>query len=448
MSKIAKKLIFSYFLVLLIAFVATGVSFSIFSNIHLLRETRQQLRKEASFMATLLKPMPLDSNTIAQRIRRNHSIRLAGRLFESEIIILDSNRKLVFQNVESFELREFRNILTTSTPREKGFLIERAEIISADNQLKGYVFLLIKIENITSLNVLMRNTLFTSFLIAGLISLLIGSLFGRRIAKPISHLNDTMLNFSLNNSSDPVEINTKDEISELGQTFNQMIKKIHNLDEEQKRFLQNTSHELKTPLMSIQGYAEAIKDGIVTGDKVNSSLDIIIEESQRLKKTVDEIIYLTKLENVSEKFSFENKDLATVVEKVIVSVQSLASDKNIYIKSEVKENTIVNIDENKIIRVLINILGNAIRYANELIIINTVSTSKHIELFIIDDGDGFEVGVEKKIFERFYKGKDGSTGLGLTICRTILSKHNGSISAYNKSPHGAVFKIVLPLTTN
>ncbi|MGV8147199.1 MAG: sensor histidine kinase [Alkaliphilus sp.] len=448
MSKIAKKLIFSYFLVLLIAFVATGVSFSVFSNIHLLRETRQQLRKEASFMATLLKPMPLDSNTIAQRIRRNHSIRLAGRLFESEIIILDSNRKLVFQNVESFELREFRNILTTSTPREKGFLIERAEIISADNQLKGYVFLLIKIENITSLNVLMRNTLFTSFLIAGLISLLIGSLFGRRIAKPISHLNDTMLNFSLNNSSDPVEINTKDEISELGQTFNQMIKKIHNLDEEQKRFLQNTSHELKTPLMSIQGYAEAIKDGIVTGDKVNSSLDIIIEESQRLKKTVDEIIYLTKLENVSEKFSFENKDLATVVEKVIVSVQSLASDKNIYIKSEVKENTIVNIDENKIIRVLINILGNAIRYANELIIINTVSTSKHIELFIIDDGDGFEVGVEKKIFERFYKGKDGSTGLGLTICRTILSKHNGSISAYNKSPHGAVFKIVLPLTTN
>lgn len=91
---------------------------SIFSNIHLLRETRQQLRKEASFMETLLKPMPLDSNTISQRIRRNHSIRLAGRLFESEIIIINSNRKLVFQNVESFVLREFRNILSSPAPQK------------------------------------------------------------------------------------------------------------------------------------------------------------------------------------------------------------------------------------------------------------------------------------------------------------------------------------------
>lgn len=448
MSKIGRKLIFSYFLVLLIAFIATGVSFSIFSNIHLLRETRQQLRKEASFMATLLKPMPLDSNTISQRIRRNHSIRLAGRLFESEIIIINSNRKLVFQNVESFVLREFRNILSSPAPQKEGFLIERAEIKSADEQLKGYVFLLIKIENITSLNMLMRNTLFTSFLIAGLIALLIGSLFGRRIAKPISRLNDTMLNFSLNDSTDSIEMNTNDEISELGHTFNQMIKKIHAFDEERKMFLQNTSHELKTPLMSIQGYAEAIKDGIVTGDKVNDSLDIIIEESQRLKKTVDEIIYLTKLENANEKFSFENRNLAAAVEKSIISVQSLASDKNIYIKNEVKKDTIVSIDEDKLIRVLINILGNAIRYASKLIVINTICTSKHIELFIIDDGDGFEAGVENKIFERFYKGKDGSTGLGLTICKTIISKHSGSISAYNKSPHGAVFKIVLPFTTN
>lgn len=294
----------------------------------------------------------------------------------------------------------------------------------------------------------MRNTLFTSFLIAGLIALLIGSLFGRRIAKPISRLNDTMLNFSLNDSNDSIEMNTNDEISELGHTFNQMIKKIHAFDEERKMFLQNTSHELKTPLMSIQGYAEAIKDGIVTGDKVNDSLDIIIEESQRLKKTVDEIIYLTKLENANEKFSFENRNLAAAVEKSIISVQSLASDKNIYIKNEVKKDTIVSIDEDKLIRVLINILGNAIRYASKLIVINTICTSKHIELFIIDDGDGFEAGVENKIFERFYKGKDGSTDLGLTICKTIISKHSGSISAYNKSPHGAVFKIVLPFTTN
>lgn len=69
-------------------------------------------------METLLKPMPLDSNTISQRIRRNHSIRLAGRLFESEIIIINSNRKLVFQNVESFVLREFRNILSSPAPQK------------------------------------------------------------------------------------------------------------------------------------------------------------------------------------------------------------------------------------------------------------------------------------------------------------------------------------------
>jgi signal transduction histidine kinase len=197
--------------------------------------------------------------------------------------------------------------------------------------------------------------------------------------------------------------------------------------------------------MSIQGYAEAIKDGVVEGKEMEESLAIIIEESQRLKKVVEEIIYLTKLENVEDIFNFEEGNIGEVIRKAIKSVKPLLDEKNIQINLKGNFDYLGKFDSEKIKRAFINILGNCVRYAKSTIIIEVTRAGNNLEIFIKDDGPGFKDGEEKRIFDRFYKGNKGGTGLGLAITKAIIEGHQGMIEAFNNSSYGAGFKIHLPL---
>jgi signal transduction histidine kinase len=248
----------------------------------------------------------------------------------------------------------------------------------------------------------------------------------------------------LKDSQQEPEISTGDEIEELADCFSAMVQKLKTYDVQQKRFLQNTSHELKTPLMSIQGYAEAIKDGIVEGEEMEESLDVIIAESKRLKKIIDEMIYLIKLDNVEETFHYETAGIHEVILQSIKSVKALADAGGINLKTEGDCSLEGFIDKEKLTRAVINILGNAIRYADKEIDINWKSNDNYIEILIKDDGKGFENGEENSIFERFYKGEKGGTGIGLAIAKAIVTGHNGRIEAYNAIPKGAAFRIMIP----
>ena len=178
-----------------------------------------------------------------------------------------------------------------------------------------------------------------------------------------------MIEFSLNKPQKQLLIKTGDEIEKLALCFHKLAEKLRNYDEYQKKFLQNTSHELKTPLMSIQGYAEAIKDGVVEGKEAEESLDIIIEESQRLKKVVEEIIYLTKLENADDTFELTYFKIGLLAEGVVKSLKALAAEKQIDVEIKGDLETGGYFDEGKLRRALINIIANCLRYAKRKVII-------------------------------------------------------------------------------
>jgi signal transduction histidine kinase len=173
-----------------------------------------------------------------------------------------------------------------------------------------------------------------------------------------------------------------------------MVQKLKGYDVQQRRFLQNTSHELKTPLMSIQGYAEAIKDGIVEGNEMEKSLDVIIDESKRLKKIIDEMIYLTKLDNVEETFHFETTNIQEIIDQGVKSVKALVDAEGINLKVEGDCSCKGYFDKEKLTRAVINILSNGIRYAEKEITINWKAHDNHIEIIIMDDGRGFQNGEE------------------------------------------------------
>ncbi|MDK2823894.1 MAG: hypothetical protein PWQ67_489 [Clostridia bacterium] len=442
---IRTKLFITYFILLTVIFFITTLSFNFLSQKYLIREAKLQLRNEGRLIAETLKKISIKDANLKEIVSARRELKIVGRFVESKVVVFNSDRKILFTNLE-LDKKQLLNLLQIENREHiNGYVFEKVPVINSNSEIKGYVVLLTRVKDIKAINSLMRRTQSLSLIIAGIIAMIIGIIFGSSLIKPLNKLMKSMTGFSPKNSPVPLKIKTGDEIEELAICFNKMVNKLKSYDDQQKKFLQNTSHELKTPLMSIQGYAEAIKDGVVEGKEMEESLAIIIEESQRLKKVVEEIIYLTKLENVEDIFNFEEGNIGEVIRKAIKSVKPLLDEKNIQINLKGNFDYLGKFDSEKIKRAFINILGNCVRYAKSTIIIEVTRAGNNLEIFIKDDGPGFKDGEEKRIFDRFYKGNKGGTGLGLAITKAIIEGHQGMIEAFNNSSYGAGFKIHLPL---
>lgn len=200
--------------------------------------------------------------------------------------------------------------------------------------------------------------------------------------------------------------------------------------------------------MSIQGYAEAIKDGVVKDKEKEESLDIIISESQRLKKIVEEMIMMTKLDDVSEIFTYKKEDIYDILADSLNSVQPVLDKNDIVVNFNCEKGSSGEFDRDKLTRAFINIIGNCARYARTKIDINVNISGEFCYIDILDDGLGFKIGEEKNVFDRFYKGEKGGSGIGLALTKVIIERHNGEIKAINNINYGALFKIILSLKNN
>ncbi|MCL6479717.1 MAG: HAMP domain-containing histidine kinase [Peptococcaceae bacterium] len=210
-----------------------------------------------------------------------------------------------------------------------------------------------------------------------------------------------------------------------------------------KTLLQNASHELKTSLMSIQSYAEGIKHNVV--DSI-TAVNIIIDETRRMTCLVEDLLCLSRLDKIDEHYHFSNVSINELINNCIKRVSGIAlrSNKRI-ITSILNEDIEINADEERLSRAIINIISNCIRYASNVIRIVVRSTENNkVEIIISDDGPGFDENDLPYIFERFYKGKKGNSGIGLAVSKSIIEKHNGKIIAGNTAS-GAMIIIELPL---
>jgi signal transduction histidine kinase len=443
--KIGRKIQITYFILLIVTFFITGFTFRQLLHRYLINEARDQLRIEAQSIAETLEKVSLEEPTLKQNILVRRNLKVAGRFIDSKVIVFNQNDRVVYTNLEEVDKKTLRVLGDLDSTSTRDYVVERVPIVNKKAGLKGYVLLFTKVKDLMELNRLMNRTQMSSFIVASIVAIALGLFLQRGLTKPIRDLKHHMTHFSLKDYKDDIYIKTGDEVEELAECFSALTSRLRKYDVQQKRFLQNTSHELKTPLMSIQGYAEAIKDGVIEGKELEESLGIIIDESQRLKKIVDEMMYLMKLDDVEETFHFEKVNLQEVMMRAMRSVKTLADEKGIFFHMEGSWSQFGYYDEEKLSRAFINILSNAIRYAETDIRLECNVLHKKVEIRIIDDGPGMESGEVNKVFERFYKGDKGNTGIGLAITKAIVEGHQGKITACNNENKGAVFKIELPL---
>ena len=240
------------------------------------------------------------------------------------------------------------------------------------------------------------------------------------------------------------------ELSKLGDSMNRMASKLEQSDIEQKTFFQNASHELRTPLMSIQGYAEGIKYDIFNESEKNNAVDVIISETTRLTKLVENLLSISKMDM--------SKSGNYTVKKTIINVQEISEDIIARIRGNFlfdgkelvtdirAEDSYICANENDILRMLENIFSNCNRYARKQVDFTVSKLNKETIRFVIsDDGPGIDENVLPTVFDRFAKGSDGKHGIGLALALAIAEEHGGTITAGNKPEGGASFTIDLPV---
>ena len=216
------------------------------------------------------------------------------------------------------------------------------------------------------------------------------------------------------------------------------VEKAH---ESQKWFFQNVSHELKTPMMAVQGCAEGINTGVL--DPVEAS-GVILEETEQMSELVEELLALSRLESGQANAEFHTADVRELLYDCLRSTEQLAEQRRLDICPCFDETPVfVNCDELQLRRAFTNIITNALRYAKEKIQIECRADRGKAVVRIRDDGEGIAPELLPHIFDRFFSTRSGGAGIGLSLTKEIVSLHKGTIRAANDG--GAVFEICLPL---
>ncbi len=230
------------------------------------------------------------------------------------------------------------------------------------------------------------------------------------------------------------------EIKEVEQSVYDMAAELERYMQSQQAFFQNASHELKTPLMTIQGYAEGIRDKVFDEADQEKGLEMMVTEVERLKKIINEMILLAKLDSDRSTYHPEKIQASELIDQVLDRALPIVNDNGVKLQPEVDNQVQFTADAEKFLQALLNLTFNAIRHAHSRVDI-TVTEDK---ITIEDDGEGISKELVPHIFHRFVKGKTGETGLGLAIARAIIEQSGGKIMVRDSDLGGAKFIVILP----
>ena len=212
--------------------------------------------------------------------------------------------------------------------------------------------------------------------------------------------------------------------------------------ERQQTFFQNASHELKTPLMAIQGYAEGIQAGVMDA---GGAAEVILSESERMTGLVDELLDISKIDMGRQQLTLSEMDVRELLYDSIRAVEPAAAGGIAIVPDFPDEPVMVSCDDTRLRRAVTNILSNGVRYARSQLRLTCRADKRHVTIRIQDDGDGIAEEDLPHIFDRFYMGRSGKSGIGLALTREIIHLHKGTIRAYNGET-GAVFEISIPVS--
>lgn len=298
---------------------------------------------------------------------------------------------------------------------------------------------------------------YMTFPVAILVALAVTQLLARGMTSPLREMTAAARAMSAGDYSIRVRTTSRDEVGQLGHAFNAMAADLAQLAEAQRAIVANVSHELRTPIAALRAQLENMVDGVTEPD--SEALEQALIQTERLTRLVTYLLDLSRLEAGAAGLHLQQVRARDVIDEVVAAAAhaARASGRSVTWVVDVPEDLTATLDTERIHQVLLNLLSNASRHAQEggsVTVVGRAMGGGGVAIDVVDDGPGIPAHERARIFERFERGtttpeiagrSTGGTGLGLAIARWAAGLHGGSLEAVDPGDHGgAVFRLTLP----
>lgn len=286
-----------------------------------------------------------------------------------------------------------------------------------------------------------------------IISSILSAMLSGILLRPLNDLKEGLLKVSKGDFTVRLEENGNSELSHIQESFNIMVKELGNTELFRNDFINDFSHEFKTPMVSVYGFAKQLKKGGLTKEQEQEYIDIIINESQRLINMSSNILMLSKLEN--QEIITDKKDFSLDEElrRCVLQLQGQWGEKNQEVIPDLCEITYYGNSE-MLKQVWLNVIGNAVKYTPdggtiEVKLDINPKNEQEVRVRITDNGIGMDKATAERIFEKFYQGDSshatGGNGLGLAMVKRIVELCGGRIRVKSEPDKGTQFTVYLPI---
>lgn len=322
-----------------------------------------------------------------------------------------------------------------------------------NNQIICYIFTAVDTDQIYDSTLSVVSLFIYSSIASFIIIFCIIFFYTSRTVKPLKEMSKVAKAFAGGDFSQKVNINSKDEIGQLADAFNELADYISSSENMRRNFIANVSHELKTPMTTIGGFIDGILDGTIPKEEQNKYLNIVSDEIKRLSRLVTSMLSLSRIDSGELKLQKQSFNLSETIISTLLTFERQINEKHISIVGlEDLPRHNVEGDPDLIHQVVYNLLENAVKFTNEngTIKIRITETTTSTSVEVTNTGKGIPEEDIKLIFDKFYKTDKSRNedkigmGLGLYIVRVILSLHEGGINAKSKPSEYTCFNFWLP----
>ncbi|MBN1956273.1 MAG: HAMP domain-containing histidine kinase [Anaerolineae bacterium] len=459
------RLLFSYIIVILVCLALTGIGIFLFvrtSPLWLQMGIQRLEGAERETMRILLQEGPLGN---ISRERLHDLLGQAARAEAARILLLDAQGVALFDSggewvgvdlaiAQSRPLPVARIQGVFRAPDGRRWLYVGQVLPGAEGRNDILVFA--APPALSMLLVWFAQNLLPAILQAGLVALVLSIflawLVTRSISRPLKRVAGAARAIARGDLEQRAPVSGPQEICDLAQAFNHMAGRVADTHQAQRDFIANVSHELKTPLTSVQGFSQAILDGTVEEkEAVRRSAQVIYDEAERMRRMVEALLGLARFDAGQVDIQRAPVDLTALLTRSVERMIPQAEAAGNVLQLAVEEGLIVTGDADWLTQVLVNLLDNAIRHTrNGRIEVAGKRQGKWLEIAVTDTGQGIPAEHIPRVFERFYQADgarrhQGGVGLGLSIVREVIQLHGGTVAVESVVGLGSRFTVRLPL---
>jgi len=292
-------------------------------------------------------------------------------------------------------------------------------------------------------------------LVGLVVSVLLAFIISRSIAAPLQRMAEAAEAVAGGDYGQTLPLDGPLEVRSVASAFNNMLQQVKDSQQSQRDFVANVSHDLKTPLTSIQGFAQAILDGTAANEPEREhAAQVIFDESERLHRLVENLLDLARIDAGQIQFAREPVDLTRLLQAIAERLKVVAMDAGVRLHVDLPDAMRVMGDGDRLAQVFTNLLDNAVKHtpAGGQVRLHCESAAGWVSIHVDDNGEGIPEEDLSRIFERFYQvdkarqsGAGRGVGLGLAISRQIIIAHGGKLVAQSKLGQGSRFSVQLPV---